>query len=680
MAPRAQAMSRGLRNWTPTRALLAPAAPAAAIALTLALSAPGQATAGHRSARASDTAAAAQASPRVLLVGSYAGIPGSYTTIQAAVDAARPGDWILVGPGDYKEQGYTGEVSPAGVLITTPDIHLRGMDRNAVVVDGTKPGAPPCSSKPTDQGAMDRNGVEVYKVNDTWVENLTVCNFLNRRSGGEQIWWNGGDGSGRVGLSGFWGNYLTATSSYSSTVSGAVGACCGVDYPAGDYGLFSSNATNGAFKYSYASNMADAAFYIGACQQVCDQVMQYDRAESSALCLSSTNAGGYLLIENTECDNNKTGLVSNSQNNDDWPSPQIGLCPAGRTGPLGTRSCTVWMNNYVHDNNNANVPGNGSGLAGGAPVGTGMILAGSTYVTLSGNTVTDHGAWGELIADLPDQETPPAHVPNPCQGGIYAPVPGGETCDYPAYGNVSENNRFSRNGFYGNPSNGDIGLTTMYHSPGNCFSNDRVPDGTDPSGIETTALYQPSGGMCASANAGDESVLTAEALCNTQLVFPCPGAPKATYPRPAAQFSLPPLPSGLTTMPDPCAGVPANPWCAGGLGLPGGAGRSPTSGSPAIGSCISGRHLVLHIRRRGLRRAEVFVNGRRVRVVRGRRLHARINLRGLPAGTVNVRVVAIRRNGRRITRARTYHTCAARRVTRRSRRAARRRAAGGRGG
>jgi hypothetical protein len=43
---------------------------------------------------------AAPAAPRVLLVGSYQGIPGQYSSIQAAVDAARPGDWILIGPGD----------------------------------------------------------------------------------------------------------------------------------------------------------------------------------------------------------------------------------------------------------------------------------------------------------------------------------------------------------------------------------------------------------------------------------------------------------------------------------------------------------------------------------------------------------------------------------------------------
>jgi hypothetical protein len=141
------------------------------------------------------------------------------------------------------------------------------------------------------------------------------------------------------------------------------------------------------------------------------------------------------------------------------------------------------------------------------------------------------------------------------------PAPEGETCYFPAYGNVSEGNTFSGNGFFGNPSNGDIGLATMLHNPGNCFAGDSVPDGTDPPGIETNPIYRPSNGMCESPNSGDQTVLAAEVLCASQLVAPCPGLPEASYPRPAAQFSLPPVPSNLPTMPEPCAGAPKNPWC-----------------------------------------------------------------------------------------------------------------------
>ena len=69
---------------------------------------------------------------KVLLVGSYKGIKGQYKTIQSAVNhAKRPGDWILVAPGDYKTKSYEQGAGrqpriPSGVLITKPDLTIRG--------------------------------------------------------------------------------------------------------------------------------------------------------------------------------------------------------------------------------------------------------------------------------------------------------------------------------------------------------------------------------------------------------------------------------------------------------------------------------------------------------------------------------------------------------------------------
>ena len=138
---------------------------------------------------------------RVLRVGTWHGIRGQYSSIQAAVDGARPGDWVLIAPGDYHETG-----SPlAGVLVTTPDIHLRGLDRNGVVIDGTRTGAPPCSNAPGDQGAPGRNGIEVFEASGVTIENLTACNFLSNGGGGNEIWWNGGDGTGTQNLASFAG-------------------------------------------------------------------------------------------------------------------------------------------------------------------------------------------------------------------------------------------------------------------------------------------------------------------------------------------------------------------------------------------------------------------------------------------------------------------------------------------
>ena len=77
-------------------------------------------------------------------------------------------------------------------------------------------------------------------------------------------------------------------------------------------------------------------------------------------------------------------------------------------------------------------------------------------------------------------------------------------------------------------------------------------------------------------------------------------------------------------------------------------------------SCASRRHFRIRLRApRGERlvSARVYVNGHRVRVLRGRRLRAVVDLRGLPKGRATVRVVARTRKGRRVTETRRYRTC-----------------------
>src|SRR5947209_8336223 len=96
------------------------------------------------------------ASARVLIVTERHVTYTHFTSIQAAVATARRGDWILVDRGVYFGQ----------VRITTPGLHLRGLNRNGVILDGRH-----------NVG----NGIQVYGANDVWIENLTVRNFDRRR-------------------------------------------------------------------------------------------------------------------------------------------------------------------------------------------------------------------------------------------------------------------------------------------------------------------------------------------------------------------------------------------------------------------------------------------------------------------------------------------------------------------
>ena len=218
------------------------------------------ATAGGANASATTTSAPAKTSrSHMLYVGSFHNVttpPSStFSTIQAAVDSSKPGDWILIAPGDYHEVGDTGTKAPSpsdladgwygGVDVTTPRVHLRGMNRNSVVVDGTLATATtPCSSAPADQNSLNgdgRNGVLVWKANGVSVDNLTVCNFIGGSgNGGNEIWWNGGAGSGSIGLRGYSGSYLTATSTYFAGSDPSHLNVCGT---CALYGIISSDST-----------------------------------------------------------------------------------------------------------------------------------------------------------------------------------------------------------------------------------------------------------------------------------------------------------------------------------------------------------------------------------------------------------------------------------------------------
>jgi hypothetical protein len=527
--------------------------------------------------------------PKALLVGEFNGYKGKYSSIQEAVNAAEEGDWILIGPGDYKQTetqkiptAVGDGLAGADILVTTPNLHIRGMNRNTVMIDGTKPGSPECSSAEADQifgpaeegGWLGNNGVVVYKANGVTLQNFSACNFLGSNHGGDSIWFDGGGSTGKQEIGSWWGEYLSATSTY----------WAGREKPSDEYGIYASNTYGpGYFTNTYANNMSDSSYYIGACPN-CNVIINKAHAEGSDLGYSGSNSGGHLIIENSEFNNNEEGVATQSQNNDDAPSPQEGLCPNGEDNndesekelPSGALSgaqrkniCWVAIDNKIVDNNNGGTPTNS-----GAPglVGTGMSIAGGRNDLVVDNTFADNDAWGLLFVPYPGvKETPQnqggsSEIPeeDDCKGGIGSGS--GETyaCLYEPSASEIEGNTFADNGSYKNPSNGDIGevadpepktLIDCWH--GNVEAGGGEPS-SEPPDIQATH------GTCSDPNIGGEpasSALSVQAACDSQLLAECPSVPGEEYPR--GEVKLLPLPQE-PGMANPCEGLPRNKWCRNG--------------------------------------------------------------------------------------------------------------------
>jgi len=519
---------------------------------------------------------------RVLRVGTFNGKKGQCKTIQEAIAAAAPGNWILIGPGDYKQsasQHMAGAVGDdragADIVITTPGLHIRGMNRNTVMIDGTKPGTPECSSEEAAQypgepeqggGFSGNNGIVVYKAEGVWLQNFSACNFLSgNKGGGDEIWFDGGQSSGKQEMRSWWGEYVSATSSYWG----------GTEKPSATYGVYASNVFGGpgVFNQTYASNMSDSGVYIGACPD-CHTVVENSQFEGNDLGYSGSNSGGHLTIQNTEFNNNEEGVATTSQNNDDAPSPQEGLCPEGKENPSpppGAQRkdiCWVMIHDRIIENNNGGTP-----TSGGAPglLGTGMTDAGGHNDLVVESTFAGNKAWGILLVPYPGlEEEPPAQVLREfpeynCRGGIKAELEGKTECVFEPYANEVEGNTFANNGGFKNPSNGDIGEVSNPEPKQliNCWHGNVEEGGGEPS--SEPAAIQATHGTCSNPDIGGEpttSVLAAQAACDSRLVTECPEGPGEEYPRTAVKLlPLARMEERSPTMPNPCEGVPYNPWC-----------------------------------------------------------------------------------------------------------------------
>ena len=166
-------------------------------------------------------------------------VPDDYDTIQAAVDAAEPGDLVLVSPGHLRGGGHRRPPTTSTI---------RGLDRNEVILDG--------------EFELE-NGIRVVEADGVAIENMTARNYTEQRLLLDR----------RRGLPRLVPHRLSATATTASTPSTRPTACSST---------------------RYASGSPDAGFYIGQCYP-CDAVIDDVVSEYNGLGYSGTNSGGNLL-------------------------------------------------------------------------------------------------------------------------------------------------------------------------------------------------------------------------------------------------------------------------------------------------------------------------------------------------------------------------------------------------
>jgi hypothetical protein len=275
-------------------------------------------------------------------------VPGDAPTIQGAVNASARGDLVLIQGGIYHE---TVEVAVAGVVI-------RGIDRNAVILDGD---------------FKEENGFLVT-VDNVAIENLTVRNF---NSNGVFFTGTGGGkaadaGYGPVGnpshgqtparvLHGWRASYVTA-------------------YNNGLYGLYAFAAQGGTFDHSYASGHPDSGFYVGQCQP-CDALVTDVVAEHNAVGFEGTNASGNMLVVRSAFRGNRVGITFNSQSTE-------------RLAPQGD---AVVAGNLVVASDAEQSPAQAQGA-----YGLGIAIGGSVRNQVLRNRVTGASNAGIVVTVLDD--------------------------------------------------------------------------------------------------------------------------------------------------------------------------------------------------------------------------------------------------------------------------------------
>ncbi|MGX1268462.1 right-handed parallel beta-helix repeat-containing protein [Streptomyces phaeoluteigriseus] len=294
-------------------------------------------------------------------------------SIQKAVDAAAPGDTVLITPGTYRES----------VTVTTPGLTLRGVGRGVVIQPAAGKAAGTCAAGGNGICVV---GTEEHKVEDVTLASLTVTGFTRS------------------------GVYATATDRL--TVRNVTAVKNGV------WGIAQEGSVRGLFRGNTARDNGDAGLFLAntvnaekGATDTDGTLVEHNRLEGNRIGVTvrrlrnltvagnhlSGNCAGVFVVG----DENKprAGAVTVAENrivrnNKSCPkTARLDALQGSGVVLTGTED-TLITRNVIRDN------------AGDSPLSGGIVLFKSFVGTASErNRISDNELSGNLPADLVDQET-----------------------------------------------------------------------------------------------------------------------------------------------------------------------------------------------------------------------------------------------------------------------------------
>lgn len=271
-------------------------------------------------------------------------------SIQAAVDAASPGDTILVEPGSYAEPGVACPADPAhtcGVVIAKDGISLVGLAHGSRRVVLVNPGVQDVGIQVAKTGDPACLSDSAKRVQGSLVRGFTVSGF------------------GLDGLD------VVCADSWRVTRVRAVGD--------GEYGIFPALSGPGRVDHSFASGANDTGIYVGQSHSV--------RVDHN---LAAGNVSGFEIensspvrLDHNKATGNTAGILS-------FTLPFLAVT---------SNSGNLIDHNQVLGNNKANTCTPGGDVCN-VPAGSGIAVVAADSNRVGHNQVRGNNSFGVIVASL----------------------------------------------------------------------------------------------------------------------------------------------------------------------------------------------------------------------------------------------------------------------------------------